>query len=183
MCSGRRRAGSIRRGAVAADPTFGLVGEKNAALVVVPCDDGWLYGVDPAVGRNLWVLRTDAPFKRKPAIAGNRVFARNADRMFCLDATTGQRAWWAPSAEGADAYAREQLFGPPEGFENAHRMLASRDDRAYLLLGENVVLRCNGEDGRIEGEVALPAFDFFMTNEATGTLILGTRDGIFLAYR
>lgn len=170
-------------GPVSGDPTFAMVGEADAAmgLVVVPCEDGWLYGVDPTTGRSRWVVRTDKGFKRSAAVIGNRVFARNANRMFCVDAVTGQRLWYGGDVSELSAYERDEVFREVQGFEHAERALAADAERVYLMQGDNRIMRCKSEDGTVENEQAMPAFDFFLTNEATGALIMGTRDGYFMA--
>jgi outer membrane protein assembly factor BamB len=171
-------------GNFSADPTFAMVGEgdEKKGLVVFPGRDGWVYGCDPTTGGRNWVLRTDSPFGERAVVSQDRVFVRNADRFFCLDATTGKRAWWPASAEGKSDYEKSQLFEAPEGFELADRCLTANGERAILISGRNRLMRCNMETGAIETETALPAFDFFLTNEATGELMLGTRDGVSVAY-
>ncbi|MEZ6194492.1 MAG: PQQ-binding-like beta-propeller repeat protein [Planctomycetota bacterium] len=171
-------------GSFTAAPNFAMVGdeENRQSLVVFPGKDGWLYGCDAATGRRNWVLRTNAPFSHRASIIGGRVYARNSERFFCVDGTTGQRAWWPESAEGRSEYERSQLFEAPEGFELADRALAANGDRVILLSGANRLMRCNAESGKIESETTLGGFDFFLTNEVTGALVVGTRDGIFMAY-
>lgn len=173
-------------GGVTGDPREIMIGSGDEArsLLLVPCHDGFFYGIDPATGRSLWQpLRTDAAFKSTPHAANGKIFVRNDDRMFCLDANTGKRAWWPASMAQADDYDKEQLFATPEGFEVADRLLAANDDRVYLLQNPNIVMRCNAETGKVEGAYPLTSFDFILTNESTGTLVVGTHDGIFMAFQ
>ena len=181
------RAGWVKdlNGAVSADLTFTMVGEGDAAhgLVIVPCEDGWLYGVEPATGRSRWVLRTNKPFMENAQVMAGRVFARNAERLFCLDAATGDRVWWPRSAEGLSEFEKTQLFRMPEGFELADRALAANDNRVYLLDGTHKVLLCDAATGEIKAERELADFDFFPSNEASEVLVVGTKDGYFIGLK
>ncbi|MFT7618957.1 MAG: outer membrane protein assembly factor BamB [Planctomycetota bacterium] len=172
-------------GAVSADLTFTMVGEADAmrGLVIVPCEDGWLYGIEPATGRSRWVLRTDKAFTENVQVMNGHVFARNADRFFCLDGVTGSRSWWSPSAEGLSEFEKTQLFRAPEGYEHADRALAANGDRVYLLDGDNKVIRCDAKTGEIKSDRELGDFDFFISNEATENLVVATKDGYFIALK
>ena len=174
-------------GPVKSDPRYVLLpGDEDGAstpLLVVPCADGWLYGVDPATGRSRWVLCSDAAFETAPQVMNGRVYARNAKRLFCVDAASGERVWFPPYDRDREGYEKQELFGPVAGYEHAERALAANDERVFLLSGRNTVVRCKPDDGTIESEIPLPAFDFFLSNEATDTLIVGTSDGYFVAIR
>ncbi|MCB9833774.1 MAG: PQQ-binding-like beta-propeller repeat protein [Planctomycetes bacterium] len=175
---------TLDTGAVTADPRFIMVptGDEGMArgLVVVPTEGGWLYGIEPSTGRSHWVLRSDKGFGCSPKFMNGRIYARNAERLFCLDAMSGDRAWMPAGSESLSEYERSQLFREPVGYELADRALAADDNRVYLLKGKNTVLRC-GNDGSIETELDLPSFDFFISNEATGKLVLLTADGYVVA--
>lgn len=172
-------------GPISADISFTMIGEGDASrgLVIAPCQDGWLYGVEPATGRSRWVLRTNKPFMSNVQVMNGMVFARNADRFFCLNATSGDRAWWADSAKGMSEFEKSQLFPAPEGFELADRALAANANRVYLLDGANMILRCDAKTGEIKAERQLSDFDFFISNEATETLVVATKDGYIMALK
>lgn len=172
-------------GSVSADLSFTMVGEGDAArgLVIAPCEDGWLYGIEPATGRSRWVLRTNKAFTQNVQVMNGHVFARNADRFFCLNAESGDRMWWPKAAEGLSEFEKTQLFGMPEGYELADRALAANDDRVYLLNGANTVIRCDAKTGEIKAERELADFDFFSSNEADGHLIVATKDGYFIGLK
>lgn len=161
-----------------------IIGEADlkTTLVVVPCEDKNLYGLDAANGRSKWVLRTNSPFKSDAAAAGGFVFARNGERFFCVDAKTGERAWWPETAKNAPEYEKTQLFGNVQGFEDVDRVLAVAGDRTYLGKGPRTVIVANTKDGGITTSANLVNFDFVLTNGASGHLIAGTRDGIFMAF-
>lgn len=170
-------------GGVDADPV--LVGgtKKTRPLLVVSCKDGNLYGIDAATGVSNWVLRTNRPFLTSASVSNGKVFAKNNERMFCLDATSGKRLWYGPGTDTSQEYASSQLFAVPAGFETTDRVLAASDDRVFFLTGSNQIYRCKGSNGEVECAERMDGFDFFLTNEVTGELILGTRDGIFLAFK
>ncbi|MCA9320479.1 MAG: PQQ-binding-like beta-propeller repeat protein, partial [Planctomycetes bacterium] len=174
-------------GPVSGDLTFGwIAGEEEGegyGLIVVPCEDGWLYGIDPATGRSRWVVRSDATFRGPAKIIGNRVYATNRDRMFCIDADTGHRIWYPASTAGLSEFEKNEFFGPPEGYEHAERVLADDGTRAFFTRGHSVIMRCASSDGSIESEYAMSAFDFFMTNTVTGDLLLGTKDGYLFSFK
>ena len=181
----RTRWEKVLHGGVVANPKFTLVGEGQAqrGLVVVPCDHGWLYGVEPATGRSRWVLHTNSSFTSDVQIMNGKVFAKNGERLFCLDALSGDRVWHPKSSTDMNAFDKTQHFGSPEGYETAHRALAANDDRVFLLRGANFVMRCAAGSGQIDAVLALPSFDFFISNEASDTLILATNDGYFMALK
>ena len=182
--SAPRRAKWRRKlaGGIGADPY--MVDTKGSRpLLVVPCKDGNLYGLDAATGTSEWILRTNRPFVSGASVAGGRVFAKNTERMFCLDLKTGKRLWYGPGTDTSNEYKASQLFTEPSGFETTDRVLAANDSRVFFLSGANQIYRCNGKNGEVESAERLDAFDFFLTNGATGELILGTRDGNFLAFK
>jgi outer membrane protein assembly factor BamB len=184
--SAPRRASWKRQlaGGIEANPRMVDSNDKSARpLIVVPCKDGNLYGLDAATGTSEWVLRTNRPFIASASVAGGRVFAKNTERMFCLDLKTGKRLWYGPGTDTSKEYAASQLFSEPAGYETTDRVLAADDARVFFLTGKNQVYRCNSKNGEIECAERLGAFDFFLTNEVTGELLLGTRDGNFLALK
>ena len=111
------------------------------------------------------------------------MFARNQNRLFCLDAVTGKRVWYPKHDWKREDYAKRELFIDSIGYETANRALAANDDRVFLLRGANTVLSCNAADGQVKAEQSMRAFDFFLSNSATDTLVVGTKDGFFLAFK
>lgn len=63
-------------------------------VVYVGSDDGQLYAIDAASGRQRWMHRTDGPVSSSPAVAGGRVYVLSYDgRLHALDARTGALQW------------------------------------------------------------------------------------------
>jgi outer membrane protein assembly factor BamB len=57
-------------------------------------DDGNVYAVDAATGRQRWMARTDGPVPSTPALDGDRLFALSYDgRLYALDVRTGEVLW------------------------------------------------------------------------------------------
>lgn len=57
-------------------------------------DDGHVYAVDAASGRQRWKFRTGGPVAASPALAGGRVFVGSYDgRFYALDAASGELVW------------------------------------------------------------------------------------------
>ncbi|MEE9393810.1 MAG: PQQ-binding-like beta-propeller repeat protein [Planctomycetota bacterium] len=172
-------------GPLTAAPTYASVkaGDATQYLVVFPCEDGWLYGCDPATGRRRWVVRTEKAFMDSAVVLGDRVYARNAERMIVADARSGARIWRAPRGEDQSQYDYELKDAAPAGFELAHRALAANAKNVYMSMGGNKVGRLTTDGGNLESIVDFDQFTHFLTNPATGDLIMGTSDGIFVAFQ
>lgn len=63
-------------------------------LVIFGSDDGNVYAVEAASGRQRWMHRTGGPVPATPAVAGGRVFVPSYDgRLHALDARSGELLW------------------------------------------------------------------------------------------
>jgi eukaryotic-like serine/threonine-protein kinase len=66
----------------------------DAGTLYFGSDDGHLYAVDAASGRQRWKARTGGPVPSTPAIAGGRVFVASYDgRIHAFDAASGEVIW------------------------------------------------------------------------------------------
>ncbi|MBD8900376.1 outer membrane protein assembly factor BamB [Rhodanobacter sp. DHG33] len=88
---------------------FGLGGKKGKAvpeatyaggptvagnLLVAGTLDGYVYGMSPKDGSELWSSELDSEVLSAPAISGDLVIVRTQDgRVYGLDAATGKRRW------------------------------------------------------------------------------------------
>jgi outer membrane protein assembly factor BamB len=61
-------------------------------VVYFGSDDGRIYAVTAATGRQVWMTPTNGPVRSTPAVAGGVVYATSYDgRLYALDARTGAR--------------------------------------------------------------------------------------------
>jgi eukaryotic-like serine/threonine-protein kinase len=153
-------------------------------VVYVGSDDGNLYAVDAATGRQRWMHRTRGPVSGSPAVAGGRVYVTSYDgRLHALDAKTGDLLWKF-ATEGERRFEAKGLHG----MQPRHQTFADPFD-VYLsspVVAEGLVAFGSG-DGRIyavdaasgsmrwsfqTGDVvhASPAY-------ADGRLVVGSWDG------
>lgn len=62
--------------------------------VIFGSDDGHVYAVDAASGRQRWMHRTDGPVPATPAVHGGTVYVPSYDgRLHAIDAATGELRW------------------------------------------------------------------------------------------
>ena len=74
-------------------------------------DDGNVYAVEAADGRQLWKYRTGGPVAATPAIAGNSLYVGSYDgKFYALDAKTGQTQWKF-ATEGERRFEAKGLHG------------------------------------------------------------------------
>jgi outer membrane protein assembly factor BamB len=63
-------------------------------VVYVGSDDGNVYAIDAATGRQRWQRRTGGPVASTPAIAQGRLFVASYDgKVYALDVRTGEPLW------------------------------------------------------------------------------------------
>jgi outer membrane protein assembly factor BamB len=66
----------------------------DGGVVYVGSDDGNVYAVDAATGRQRWQRRTGGPVASTPAIANGRLYVASYDgKVYALDARTGEPLW------------------------------------------------------------------------------------------
>ena len=74
-------------------------------------DDGNVYAVDAATGRQRWMAHTDGPVASTPALDGERLFALSFDgRLHALDARNGETLWKF-ATEGERRFEARGLHG------------------------------------------------------------------------
>ncbi|MEW9570460.1 outer membrane protein assembly factor BamB [Rhodanobacter sp. Si-c] len=85
---GGKKGKAVPEGSYAGGPT--VVGD----LLAVGTLDGYVYGMNPKDGSQLWSSELDSEVISAPAISGDLVIARTQDgRVYGLDAATGKRRW------------------------------------------------------------------------------------------
>jgi len=79
--------------------------------VLFGSDDGNVYAVDAASGRQRWMVHTGGPVASTPAVADGRVFAVSYDgRLYALDARSGE-VLWKFATEGERRFEAKGLHG------------------------------------------------------------------------
>jgi outer membrane protein assembly factor BamB len=80
-------------------------------VVYFGSDDGRVYAVTVATGRQLWSAETNGPVRSTPAVAAGVVYATSYDgRLYALDAATGGRRW-VFRTQGERAFEAKGLHG------------------------------------------------------------------------
>jgi outer membrane protein assembly factor BamB len=153
-------------------------------LVVFGSDDGNVYAVDAASGRQRWMARTDGPVASTPAIAGDRVFATSYDgRLHALDARTGE-VLWKFATEGERRFEARGLHGMQprtQTFADMYDVYLSSpvvaDGKVFFGSGDGHVYAVDAATGKLAwkfrtGDVvhASPAY-------ADGAVVIGSWDG------
>lgn len=147
-------------------------------------DDGHLYSVDAASGRQRWMLATDGPLASTPAVAAGRVYALSFDgRLYAANAATGELLWKF-ATEGERRFEarglhgmqpRSQTFGDPFDVYLSSPLVA--DGRVYFGSSDGHVYALDAASGALlwkhrTGDVvhASPAY-------AGGRVYVGGWDG------
>lgn len=90
---------------ISASPTFA------DGVVYVGSDDGQVYAIDAATGRQRWMHRTGGPVGSSPAIGAGRVHVLSYDgRLHTLDAKTGE-VLWKFATQGERRFEAKGLHG------------------------------------------------------------------------
>jgi outer membrane protein assembly factor BamB len=147
-------------------------------------DDGNVYAVDAATGRQRWMARTDGPVPSTPALAGDRVFALSYDgRLYALDARSGETLWKF-ATEGERRFEARGLHGMlprAQTFADMYDVYLSSPlvvgGKVYFGSGDGHVYAVDAATGRLAwkfrtGDVvhASPAY-------ADGLVVVGSWDG------
>lgn len=152
--------------------------------VLFGSDDGNLYSVDAASGRQRWMLATDGSVSSTPAVAGGRVYVLSFDgRLYAAHAGTGEVLWkFATEGERRfearglhGARPRSQTFADPFDVYLSSPLVA--DGRVYFGSSDGHVYALDAASGALlwkhrTGDVvhASPAY-------ADGRIYVGSWDG------
>lgn len=152
--------------------------------VVFGSDDGHVYAVDAATGRQRWMQSTGGPVSSSPAIAGGRVYAVSYDgRLYALDERTGE-VLWKFATEGERRFEARGLHGMqpraqtfPDVFDVYLSSPVVADGAVFFGSGDGHLYAVDAASGTLRwkfrtGDVvhASPAF-------ADGVIYAGSWDG------
>jgi len=80
-------------------------------MIIFGSDDGNVYAVDAATGRQRWMQRTEGPVSSTPAVVDGRVFVVSYDgRLYALNARNGE-VLWKFATEGERRFEARGLHG------------------------------------------------------------------------
>ncbi|HWK84969.1 MAG TPA: PQQ-binding-like beta-propeller repeat protein [Caldimonas sp.] len=152
--------------------------------IVFGSDDGHVYSVDAATGRQRWMRRTDGPVSSTPAIADGRVYAVSYDgRLYALDERNGE-VLWKFASEGERRFEARGLHGMqpkaqtfPDAFDVYLSSPVVADGAVFFGSGDGHLYAVDAASGSLRwkfrtGDVvhASPAY-------ADGTIYAGSWDG------
>ena len=156
--------------------------------IVFGGDDGHVYSVDAATGRQRWMQATGGPVSSTPAIAGGRVYALSYDgRLYALDERSGE-VLWKFATEGERRFEARGLHGMqprsqtfPDVFDVYLSSPMVADGAVFFGSGDGHLYAVDADTGDLRwrfrtGDVvhASPAF-------ADGVVYAGSWDGRFYA--
>ena len=168
-------------------PTGGRVVSSpvwHDGVVLFGSDDGNVYAIDAATGRQRWMVRTGGPVPSTPAVADGRAYVVSYDgRLWALDARTGE-VLWKFASEGERRFEARGLHGMQprtQTFADMYDVYLSSplvvDGKVYFGSGDGHVYALDATTGRLAwkfaaGDVvhASPAF-------ADGLVVVGSWDG------
>jgi outer membrane protein assembly factor BamB len=157
---------------------------SSDGVVYFGSDDGRVYAVTQATGRQLWMTATNGPVSSTPAVRDGVVYATSYDgRLYALDARTGARRWTFRTqgerrfeAKGLHGFqpARQTFFDPFDVFlsspavERGVVFFGSGDGRVYAVDAASGEERWHAQTGDVVH--ASPAV-------AGGLVYVGSWDG------
>lgn len=166
----------------------------HAGALFFGSDDGHLYAVDAAGGRERWRFRTGGPVASSPAVADGRVFFGSYDgRVYALDektggllwkfATGGERRFEARGLHGLQP--KQQTFADPYDVYLSSPAVAdgtvyvgSGDGHVYALDAANGALRWKADTGEVvHASPAVADGTVFVGNWASRLFAFDARSG------
>lgn len=102
-------------------------------MVYVGSDDGRLYAIDAASGKEVWSFETDGPVVSSPAFLRHVVYVGSDDgRLYAVNAGTGNELWRYETDDRIRSSPTVQASGVPTGIESLLGF-GSDDGGMYLL--------------------------------------------------
>jgi len=168
-------------------PTGGRVVSSavwHDGLVVFGSDDGNVYAVEAASGRQRWMARTGGPVPSTPAIADGRVFVTSYDgRLHALDARTGE-VLWKFATEGERRFEARGLHGMQpraQTFADMYDVYLSSPlvagGRVFFGSGDGHVYAVDAASGRLAWKFATGDVVHASPALADGLVVIGSWDG------
>jgi len=168
-------------------PTGGRVVSSpvwHDGLVVFGSDDGNVYAVDAASGRQRWMARTGGPVPSTPAISGDRVFVLSYDgKLHALDVRTGE-VLWKFATGGERRFEARGLHGMQprtQTFADMYDVYLSSplvaDGKVFFGSGDGHVYAVDAASGRLAWKFATGDVVHASPALADGLVVIGSWDG------
>jgi outer membrane protein assembly factor BamB len=168
-------------------PTGGRVVSSpvwHDGVVMFGSDDGNVYAVDAATGRQRWMARTDGPVASTPALSGGRVFVVSYDgRLYALDARTGE-VLWKFATQGERRFEARGLHGMQpraQTFADMYDVFLSSPlvvgGKVYFGSGDGHVYAVDAASGRLAWKFATGDVVHASPAYADGLVVVGSWDG------
>lgn len=156
----------------------------HAGVVYVGSDDGNVYAIDAASGRQRWMQRTGGPVSSTPAVAAGKVFATSYDgRLYALDAGDGQ-VLWKFSSDGERRFEARGLHGMQprqQTFSDPFDVFLSSPvvvhDTVYFGSGDGHVYAVDAGSGTLRWKFRTGDVVHASPAHADGLIVVGSWDG------
>jgi eukaryotic-like serine/threonine-protein kinase len=153
-------------------------------VVLFGSDDGNVYAVDAATGRQRWMTRTGGPVASTPAVSGERAFAVSYDgRLYALDVHTGE-VLWKFASEGERRFEARGLHGMQprtQTFPDMYDVYLSSplvvDGKVVFGSGDGNVYAVDAATGRLAWKFATGDVVHASPAYADGLVVVGSWDG------
>ena len=147
-------------------------------------DDGNVYAVDAASGRQRWMARTGGPVSSTPALDGERLFALSYDgRLYALDVRTGE-VLWKFATEGERRFEARGLHGMQpraQTFADMYDVYLSSPlvvgGKVYFGSGDGHVYAVDAATGELAWKFATGDVVHASPAYADGLVVVGSWDG------
>jgi len=160
----------------------------NAGTIYFGSDDGNVYAVEAATGRQLWKRATKGPVPSTPAVSGNRVYVTSYDgHLYALDAKTGA-VRWKFATEGERHFeaknlhgwtpARQTFFDPFDVFLSSPVVVGGS---VFFGSGDGNLYAVDADGGALKWKFATKDVVHASPAYANGVLYVGSWDSYFYA--
>ncbi|MFL6697780.1 MAG: PQQ-binding-like beta-propeller repeat protein [Vitreoscilla sp.] len=152
--------------------------------VLFGSDDGNVYAVEAASGRQRWMTHTGGPVASTPAVSADRVFAVSYDgRLYALDLHTGE-VLWKFATEGERRFEAKGLHGMQprtQTFADMYDVYLSSplvvDGKVVFGSGDGHVYAVDAISGKLAWKFATGDVVHASPAYADGLVVVGSWDG------
>ncbi len=160
----------------------------HEGAVLFGSDDGNVYAVDAATGRQRWMQRTGGPVASTPAVAGGRAYVVSYDgRLYALDARSGE-VLWKFATEGERRFEARGLHGMQprtQTFADVFDVYLSSpvvsEGTVYFGSGDGHLYAVDAASGKLRWKFRTGDVVHASPAVAEGTVFVGSWDGRFYA--